>query len=92
MEKGAFTPTVMSMSGGVGNEADRHHTQIAPLIAEKRRGSSTDVLNYIRKRLRFFLLKSVLIAIRGFRGKRLKENSTPISSISFNSIDFDKVE
>ena len=25
MEKGTFTPIVMSMSGGVGNEADRHH-------------------------------------------------------------------
>ena len=92
MEKGTFTPIVMSTSGGVGNEADRHLKRIAPLIDEKRRESYADVLNYIRKRLRFCLLKSVLTAIRGFRGKRFKENTTPISSISFNLIDFDKVE
>ena len=92
MEKGTLTPIVMSTSGSVGNEADRHLKRIAPLIAEKRRESYADVLNYLRKRLRFFLLKSVLIAIRGFRGKRFKENTTPISSISFNLIDFDEVE
>ena len=92
IEKGTFTPIVMSTSGGVGHEADRHHKRIASLIAEKRRESYADVLNYIRTRLRFCLLKSVLIAIRGFRGKRFKENTTPISSLSFNLIDFDKVE
>ena len=33
-----------------------------------------------------------IIAIRGFRGKRFKENTIPISSLSYNLIDFDKVE
>ena len=37
MEKGTSNPIVMSTSGGVGNEADRHHKRITPLIAEKRR-------------------------------------------------------
>ena len=81
METGTFTPIVMSMSGGVDIEADRHHKRIASLIAEKRRESYADVLNYIRRRLRFCLLKSVLIAISGVRGKRMKENITPISSL-----------
>ena len=84
MEKGTFTPIVMSTSGGVGNEADRHHKRITPLIAEKRRESYADVLNYITTRLRFCLFKSLLIAIRGFRGKIFKENTTPLSSLSFN--------
>lgn len=88
MEKGTFTPIVISTSGGVGIEADRHHKRIASLIARKRRQSYADALNYIRTRLRFCLLKSVLITIRGVRGKRMKENSTPISSLSFNLIDF----
>ena len=92
MAKGTFTPMVMSTSGGVGNEADRHHKRIASLIAKRRRGSYADVLIYSRTRLRFCLLKSVLIAIRGFRVMRFKENTTPISSLSFNLIDFDKEE
>lgn len=90
MEKGTFTPIMMSTSGGVGIEADRHHKRIASLIAEKRRDSYADVLNYIRTRLRFCLLKSVLITIRGVRGKRMKENTRPISSLSLNLIEFDK--
>ena len=88
MEKDTFTPTVISTSGGVGIEADRHHKRIASLIARKRRQSYADALRYIRTRLRFCLSKSVLIAITGVRGKRMKENSTPISSLSFNLIDF----
>ena len=32
MEKGTFTPIVMSTSGGVSNEADRHHKRIASLL------------------------------------------------------------
>ena len=47
---------------------------------------------FIEERFNCCLLKSVLIAIRGFRGKRFKENTTPTSSLSFNLIDFDKVE
>ena len=78
----------MSTSGGVGIEADRHHKRIASLIARKRRQSYADALNYIRTRLRFCFLKSVLIEIRGVREKRTKENSTPISSLSFNVIVF----
>ena len=88
MEKGTFTPIVMSTSGGVGHEADRHHKRIASLIVEKRRESYADVLSYIRTRLRFRLLKSVLIAIRGVRRKRLKESTTFFFSLSFNLIDF----
>ena len=35
MEKGTFTPIVMSTSGRVGIKADRHQKGIASLIAEK---------------------------------------------------------
>ena len=42
MEKGTFTPIVISTSRGVGNEAERHHKRIASLIAEKRRESYAD--------------------------------------------------
>ena len=69
----------------MGIEADRHHKRIASLIAEKRKESYADVINYVRTRLRFCLLKSVLIAIRGVRGS-FKETA-PISSISFNLIE-----
>ena len=85
IEKASFTPIVGTTFGGWGKEAERHHKRIATLIAAKKNEEYADVINYIRTRLRFSLLKSILTAVRGVRGKsRVAE---PISSISFNLIE-----
>ena len=85
IEKGSLTPIVLSTFGGAGKEADRHHKRMATLIAQKKNESYADVLNYIRTRLRFSLLKSILTAVRGVRGKR--RYAAPISSVAFNLIE-----
>ena len=85
IEKGSFTPIVLSTSGGMGREAERHHKPIATMIAEKKNENYAHVMNYIRTRLRFSLLKSVLTAVRGVRGKN--RSAAPISTISFNLIE-----
>ena len=85
IEKGTFTPIVGSTFGGWGNEADRHHKRIATLIAAKRNEEYSDVINYVRTRLRFSLLKSILTAVRGVRGK--SRSAEPISSVAFNLIE-----
>ena len=85
IEKGSFTPIVGSTFGGMGKEAQRHHKRIASLIAAKKNEEYADVMNYVRTRLRFSVLKSILTAIRGVRGKcRLP---APISSLSFNLLE-----
>ena len=76
---------VISAHGGCGKEPERHHKRIATLIAEKRKENYADVMNYVRTRLRVSLLKSVLTAIRGVRGKR--RAAAPVSSIDFNLIE-----
>ena len=85
IEKGSFTPIVASTFGGMGKEANRHHKRIATLIALKKKESYADVINYIRTRLRFSLLKSILTAVRGVRGKA--RPAAPLDSISFNLIE-----
>ena len=85
IEKGSFTPIVASSFGGMGKEANRHHKRIATLIAIKRNESYGDVINFIRTRLRFSLLKSILTAVRGVRGK--SRPAAPIDTISFNLIE-----
>ena len=85
IEKGTFTPIVGSTFGGWGNEADKHHKRIATLIAAKRNEEYSDVINYVRTRLRFSLLKSILTAVRGVRGK--SRSAEPISSVAFNLIE-----
>ena len=42
-------------------------------------------MNYIRTRIRFSLLRSVLVAVRGERGKK-SGVPDPISSVSFNMV------
>ena len=85
VEKGSFTPIVGSTFGGWGKEAEKHHKRIATLIANKKNEEYTDVINYVRTRLRFSVLKSVLTAVRGVRGK--SRVADPISIISFNLIE-----
>ena len=89
VEKGTFTPIIGSTFGGWGPEANRHHKRIATLMAEKKNESYADTINYIRTRLRFSMLKSVLMAVRGVRGRSKERNPAPISSLSFNLIDPD---
>ena len=84
VEKGSFTPLVFTTTGGMGPEATKYHKQVARLISAKRNEEYSDVVNWIRTKVRFALLKSTLIAIRGDRGRKKRE--TPIADISLNLI------
>ena len=85
VEKGSFTPIVGSTFGGWGNEAKIYHKRIATLIALKKNEEYADVINFIRTRLRFCMLKCTLIAVRGVRGK--SRPAAPLSSISYNLVE-----
>ena len=83
-EKGSFSPMVFLTTGGTGPECARVLKRIADMIAQKRGEKYGHVMSFIRTKLRFSLLKSVLIAIRGVRGKRIRE--PPIGHLDFNLI------
>ena len=85
VEKASFTPLVFSTLGGMGRECARYHKQVAQLIAIKTNQEYSHVMNHLRTRLRFVLLKSTVIAIRGERGKPGKARGK-ISDLSFNTI------
>ena len=88
VERGSFTPIILTTTGGIGPEANRHHKRIAQLMATKKRGEYSQIISYIRTRIRFNLLKSILVAVRGERGRRTKAG--PISSIEFGLIPIPK--
>ena len=85
VEKGSFTPLVYTTFGGWAPQAVRYHKRLAELISVKQNEDYHHVINHIRTRVRFSLLRSVLIAVRGERGKRQRDLQ-PISSVSFNMI------
>ena len=85
VEKGTFTPLVYSTFGGCGLQAKKYHKRLAELISRKRNEDYHHVINHIRMKIRFAMLRSVLIALRGERGKK-PSATQPLSSVSFNMI------
>jgi hypothetical protein len=88
VEKGSFTPLIYSTTGGMGAECTRHHKRVAELISKKGGDSYSDVVNHIRTRIRFALLRSTLVAIRGERGRGRKRcnDPAPVEDLSLNIV------
>ena len=84
VERATFTPLVFSTMGGMAKECTKYHKRVAELISNKTGEEYSKVMNFVRTRVRFTLLKSTLIAIRGERGKARKTKN--ISELSFNTI------
>ena len=85
VEKGSFSPLIFSTTGGMGPECTRFHKRVAELLSAKRGESYPHVMNFIRTRIRFSLLRSTLVAIRGERG-RGNRSGVPISELSLNLV------
>ena len=86
VDRGTFTPLVLTTTGGMGPECTKFFKRVAELIATKRGEEYPDVVNYVRTKVRVALLKSVLIAIRGERGKSRSRENVPISDLSLNMV------
>ena len=85
MEKASFTPLVFSTSGGMAPECTNFHKKVAGLIAKKTKEDYSKVMSHLRTRIRFTLLKSILVAIRWERGKKTREGAR-VSDISFDTM------
>ena len=55
-------------------------------ISAKTREKYSQVMNNIRTRISFEIMRSVLVAVRGVRGKIRQAMADPIASIAFNLI------
>ena len=84
VEKGSFTPLVYTTFGGWGPLATRYHKRLAEKIATRKNEEYRDVISHMRTRIRFSILRSTLIAVRGKRGK--KQFSKSFADTSFNLI------
>ena len=86
VEKGSFSPLVFTTTGGMAPEAIRFLKRIAEKISAKTREKYSQVMNNIRTRISFEIMRSVLVAIRGVRGKIRQAKADPVSTIAFNLI------
>ena len=76
VEKATFTPLVFSTSGAMGKEAEKFTKRVATLMSYKKGNLYSDCISYIRKKIRFVILRTVLTAIRGYRGQALRTDDT----------------
>ena len=68
----------------MGPAALKINKRIAGIVSRKRGEKYEEVLHYIRLKLRYAMIRSVLSGIRGVRGKR--DKGIPISNVDFNLI------
>ena len=79
MENAKITAAVMSTSGRLSR--DKLVRQIEIKLSLKRREKYCDVVGFIRRRLRFDLLRTCVIALRGYKKSTALEK---IKDLEFN--------
>ena len=85
VEKGTFTPLLYTTFGGWGPQATAYHRRLADKISKKTKEEYASVMNHMRTRIRFSIMRSVLVALRGQRGKPTT-SAKPLAVTSFDLI------
>ena len=67
VEHGSFTPLVFGTNGGMGDECLIFLKQLTTKIAEKKGNTYAETITWLRTKLSFAILKSVLLCVRGTR-------------------------
>ena len=69
-------------------ECNKLHKRIAELISNKRKEQYSKVLSYIRTRISFAMLKSILVSIHGVRDKKERKDygTKTASDVAFGLI------
>ena len=78
VEHGTFTPLVFSTTGGESPECMRFHKRLATLLSNRRGEKYCDSIAYIRRKIRFCILRTTLIAIRGYRKPKTPDTANII--------------
>ena len=86
VEKATFTPLIYSTNGGMAPETLASQKRLAGLIARKTKEAYADVVSHVRTRTSFALLKSILIGVRGIRGKGPRVAEENVAEISYHLI------
>jgi hypothetical protein len=69
----------------MGREAERFMKRLAEKMSFKDTGSEYSTnMSYLRRRLRFDLLKTTLISLRGFRGKKTEVQMKKICELDLH--------
>ena len=71
VEKGSFCPAIFNCSGGASPEASKLLKVIAKKLSAKRGEQYSTVINFLRRRISFDILRSCLLSFRGVRDQHV---------------------
>ena len=77
VEHATFTPLVFSCFGGMSRECGTFYKKLSEMIAEKRKITVSEATCFVRTKINFSLIKSIVLCIRGSRSVR--DNICPIA-------------
>ena len=91
-ERATFIPLVFTTAATTAPECNKFHKRVAELIANKRKEQYGKVLSYIRTRISFAMLKSILVSIHGVRDKQGRKDGGTVcaSDVAFGLIPEEK--
>ena len=86
-EKASFIPLVFTTLGGMAPACHKMNQKLAEKIADKKNEKYAAVINHVRTRLRFSLLRGILVSLTGDRGKlQTHKGDETLENVSFNII------
>ena len=82
VENGSFTPLVFSINGGMGREASKCYSRVTEMLSEKRDKPYSLTMSWIRRKLSFSLMRSIITCIRGRRTFKSNEEKKSTSEVA----------
>ena len=76
VEHGSFTPLVFSAMGGMGRESQMFFKRLSESLSDSRGQQLSVTVTWIRRKVIFALLKSVVLCLRGSRTPWVKDSLT----------------
>ena len=82
VERGIFTPLVMSANGGMGRENRKFYSRLSEMISEKRKENYAFIASWIRSKICFALANSLCTCLHGSRSVYYTSNTYSKNSLS----------
>ena len=81
VEHGTLAPLVFSTSGGMSPPTEVVYKRLASMVTDHQKKNYSIVINYIRCRLTFSLIRSTAMCLQASRSYRLQVHGTPDGAV-----------
>ena len=81
VERGVFTPLVLSTNGGMGREASTFYKRLADLLSQRRQQTYSTVMGWLRCQISFASLRASIMCIRGSRSSLHRSRQRAAASV-----------